>query len=156
MTNSQPITYAEKTTVAPEKTAGEIEALVNKYGATKYAYMKDDAGVVIGFVMKNRQVRFYLKIPLESAYHKDHNGRARTAIQRQNAHQQAVRSLWRSLLLCIKSKLESVSAGIETFEESFLAQIVLPNNQRVGDWAVPQIESAYKSGEMPPMLPSGE
>lgn len=34
------------------------------------------------------------------------------------------------------------------------ADIVLPNNQSVGEWLRPQIEEAYESKAMPRMLPA--
>jgi hypothetical protein len=43
---------------------------------------------------------------------------------------------------------------ITTVEEEFLAHIVLPNGKgTVGDWLMPQIDKAYESGKMPPLLP---
>ena len=61
---------------------------------------------------------------------------------------------WRALLLVIKAKLEAVTAGISTIETEFLANIVLPDNTTAGEWMLPQIDRAYRSGEMPPLLPA--
>lgn len=44
--------------------------------------------------------------------------------------------------------------GITEFEEEFLAHIVLPNSNTVGRWMLPQVKSAYDSGNMPPLLPA--
>ena len=52
----------------------------------------------------------------------------------------------------MKAKLEAVEVGIATFDEEFLAHIVLPNGQQVGEWMVPQIEHAYLEGKMPTAL----
>ena len=68
------------------------------------------------------------------------------------AWEQAQRSAWRALNLVIKAKLESVKAGIFTFEQEFLPHILLPNGQTVGEFMVPQIETAYQGGQMPPLL----
>jgi hypothetical protein len=69
---------------------------------------------------------------------------------------QATRSAWRALLLVIKAKLEAVETGITTFEDEFLAHLVLPNGQTVGEWAIPMIAEAYENGlRLPPMLPMG-
>ena len=67
---------------------------------------------------------------------------------------QACRQRWRALLLVIKTKLEAVSAGISTLEEEFLANIVLPNNTTAGEWMIPQIDRAYRTSEMPALLPA--
>jgi hypothetical protein len=44
--------------------------------------------------------------------------------------------------------------GIATFEKELLAHIGLPNGKgTVGNWLMPQIDKAYESGKMPPLLP---
>jgi len=40
-----------------------------------------------------------------------------------------------------------------TFEEAFEAHTMLPDGRRVADWMQPQLEQAYKSGQMPESLP---
>lgn len=39
-----------------------------------------------------------------------------------------------------------------TVEREFLADIALPNGQTVGELMRPQLQEAYGSGRMPPML----
>ncbi len=56
----------------------------------------------------------------------------------------------------IKAKLEAVASGVSTFEEEFLAHVVLPNGDTIGDWLAPQIANAYDTKKMPPLLPSGK
>ncbi|MDQ2830875.1 MAG: hypothetical protein M3Y74_17745 [Chloroflexota bacterium] len=34
--------------------------------------------------------------------------------------------------------------------------LVLPNNATVEEWAIPQIEEAYRTKRMPPLLPGAE
>ncbi len=46
----------------------------------------------------------------------------------------------------------AVTAGISTNETEFLANIVLPDNTTAGEWMIPQIDQAYRTGEMPPLL----
>lgn len=73
--------------------------------------------------------------------------------QAYEAWEQACRSRWRALYLIIKAKLEAVDSGISTIEREFLYDIVLPDGKTVGEYMAPQIEAAYTTGEMPPMLP---
>lgn len=47
-----------------------------------------------------------------------------------------------------------MSAGISTIETEFLANIVLPDNTSAGDWMLPQIDQAYRTDQMPPLLPA--
>jgi hypothetical protein len=58
-----------------------------------------------------------------------------------------------ALALAIKAKLEAVESGIATFEEEFLAYVVLPDGQSVGQHVLPNIEQAYVTNKMPPLLP---
>ena len=48
---------------------------------------------------------------------------------------------------------EPASEMENEFEDEFLAHIVLPNGQTMGEFAKPQIAQAYDSGEMPSLLP---
>ena len=68
------------------------------------------------------------------------------------AWEQALRTRWRALLLCIKAKLESVESGIETFDTAFMAQIVLPDGRTVEERVLPEIEKAYLTGVAPTTL----
>jgi hypothetical protein len=132
--------YASKTTVSPDKSMGEIQKILTKYGATKFAYIAEESRVGIACSIANRQVRFVMPLPTAKSF------------KTENQYNQEIRRLYRALLLTIKSKLESVASGIETFDEAFMAQVVLPNSQTISEWASPQIESAYKDNKMPPLL----
>ena len=48
----------------------------------------------------------------------------------------------------IKAKLEAVENSIATFEEEFLAHIVLPNDRTVADYVIPQVAAMYQTGHM--------
>ena len=48
---------------------------------------------------------------------------------------------------------EAVEAGISVFEDEFMAAIVLPDGQTVGEVMREQIAIAYRDGKMPPLLP---
>jgi hypothetical protein len=67
--------------------------------------------------------------------------------------QKTRRQKWRALLLCIKAKLESVASGIESFEEAFLAHVVLPNGQTVADHIAPRIAESYEGNKMLALMP---
>ena len=47
-----------------------------------------------------------------------------------------------------------MTAGISTIESEFLANIVLPDNTTAGEWMIPQIDQAYRTGQMPSLLPA--
>ena len=127
--------YAQHTKVPVDRSRNEIEATLARYGATQFVYGHDEKRAVIGFSMSERTIRFDL--PIEGLSEKEERQR------------------WRALALVIKSKLESIECSIEEFDEAFLAQIVLPNGSRVGQWGSPQIAAAYKTGQMPKLLLAG-
>lgn len=132
--------YAERTSVSPEKSREEIEKILKRYGATGFAYGWEETSALIAFKLKDRHIRFTLKLP------------ERKQARSQAAWEQSTRQRWRSLALIIKAKLEAVESGIVTIEEEFLAHIILPDNKTVGDWIKPQIEQAYINGNMPKLL----
>lgn len=148
--------YAAQTEVSAERSRAEIEKTLIRYGAAGFAYGWQGAVVVIGFEMQDRRIRFKLPMPdknLREFTHTPSRGNKRSPQEAEAAWEQATRQKWRALSLAIKAKLEAVESGITTFEEEFLAHIVLPNGKTYGEWAVPQIEQSYKHGILPPLLP---
>ena len=148
-------TYAATTTVSVQKSRNELESTLKRYGATGFAYMTQGQVSIIAFEMRQRRVMFRLTIPdmMSDDVRLTPAGKVRTVAQREAAYEQIERQRWRALNLVVKAKLESVEAQIETFEEAFLPHLVLPNGQTYGQFAIPQIASAYERQEMPPMLP---
>lgn len=126
--------YAVDTKVPAMQTRNEIEQLLKRYGADSFLYGQDSGKVMIGFRAHGRMLRFTLEMPDEKKFARQH------------------RALWRSLLLSIKGKLESVAAGIEHFDEAFLSHIMTPDGRTLAQVLVPQVESMYKTGKMPPLL----
>lgn len=148
--------YAEATTVASQQSRAEIERTLRRYGADAFMYFEEPGRAAIAFRARGRHIRFLLPMPepqsREFVYTPVRRQRRSSEAQRE-AYEQATRQRWRALALVIKAKLEAVAAGISLFEDEFLANIVLPDGSTVGDFMRPQIESAYDSGRMPPLLP---
>jgi hypothetical protein len=117
--------YAAKTKVPAERTRSEIEELVRRHGATKFASAWDDVSgrAEIEFAIQGRRIRFAMQMP-------------------EADHAQQVRSRWRSLMLAIRAKLESVKTGIETFDEAFLAHVVMKDGRTFGEITLKQLEYA--------------
>jgi hypothetical protein len=147
------MTYAKETTVPVEKSRMEIEQLLRKRGATSFVSGWEEGRSVIQCNIHDRTVRFVVTMPLRNDHLRDGRGRTRSLVQVTHAVEQAERARWRATLLVIKAKLEAVELGIETFEETFLANIVLANGSTMGQWAVPEIARIYESGgELPSLL----
>ena len=146
-------TYASKTTVAPEKSRAEIEKTLKRYGAAAFSYGYDDERAVVMFAAAGRKLRFELATPRPEDFRYDAAGRRRQTTQVMTARDQAERQIWRALALVIKAKLEAVQSGIVSFEEEFLAHILLPSGETVGQWTQPQLQDVYETGLMPSVLP---
>ncbi|MFA6848746.1 MAG: hypothetical protein WCS30_00170 [Selenomonadaceae bacterium] len=146
--------YAENTTVSSELSRLEIERTLIKYGASSFMYASSEGKAMIAFKMYDRQIKFLLPLPPISDYKYTPSGRQeRTANSQREAWEQACRQRWRALHLVIKAKLEAVECGISVFDDEFMANILLPNNQTVSDFMGPQIKDAYLTGTMPSLLP---
>lgn len=147
--------YATKTEVSSEKSRMEIERTLQRYGASQFAYASRSDRATIVFEMHGRRLRFNVPIRPMSDFYKTDSGRERTRSEDiERAWSQSSREQWRALALIIKAKLAYVESGT-SFEEEFLAHIVLPNNQTYGEFAVPQIAEAYERKKLPPLLGTG-
>ena len=126
------------TTVSAAKSRADIETLVMKHGASSFASGFEGERANILFKMKNRRVRFELKLPKDDE---------REAMRR-----------WRCLFHLLKSKLIAVAEGLASFEDEFLAFTLVPgHSETVAQWIGPQLAYAYEKGTaMRPLLGSGE
>lgn len=145
--------YATTTTVTVEKSRAEIEQILMRYGADQFMYGTDREKAIVMFRMKGRQIQFSLKYEPIEKFKYTPTRQIRTKENQQKAWEQDQRTKWRAFVLVIKAKLEAVESGIMTFEDEFLANIMLPNGKTVSDFIQPQIEEAYTSGKMPMLLP---
>lgn len=150
--------YAENTEVPAERSRGEIESTLRRYGATAFGYAWESSppAAMVIFSIAERHIRFRLPMPDPASRQFTHTpgrGLTRTTEARDAEYEKAIRQSWRALALVIKAKLEAVAAGITTVEDEFLAHTVLPNGTTFGDWARPQIAAAYERDEMPALLP---
>ena len=140
--------YANKTTVTVDRSRTEIERTLARYGATSFVYGWEGDKSMIGFKADGRTIRFILPLPDREEF--AHGKRRRTKEQIEKLIEQATRQKFRALALAIKAKLEMVESGITSFEEEFLAHIVLPSGETVGQWIAPQLGEL--DGRMPPLL----
>lgn len=113
--------YAKRTVVPVERSRGQITTLLERHNASRIMIGYDEECAGVGFLLANTVIRFTVKLP-------------------PRADEQRIRQRWRALLLALKAKLECVESGIETFEEAFLAHIVVPGTGRtVGDDLIPRL-----------------
>lgn len=144
--------FAEGTKVASDQTRLEIERTLVRYGAKGFGYVTEGNRAVVMFEMRDRRIRFVVDSPSIEKFRLSPSRRVRNHEAACEALAGEMRRRWRALLLVIKAKLEAAEDGISCFEEEFLAHIVLPDGQTVGEAMRPQISHAYATGQMPPLL----
>lgn len=126
--------YAEATKVPVGQTQGEVKDLLRRAGADRLAIYEDNQGSAVAFEIRGRMYR--LDVPRKTSKNPE----------------QEERRMWRLTLLLVKAKLEAVREGATTIEREFLADALLPDKSKLGDWANEQLQVAYESGRMPEQL----
>lgn len=148
--------YAENTTVPIERSRAEIEKLLMRHKCQRFSSGVDHEHHLarIQFEAHARIIKFEILLPYagDPRYRKDHRGWIRSPGSIEKAVDQEMRQRWRALLLVIKAKLEAVELGISSFEDEFMAHILLPNQMTVSEIVSPLIEQAYATGRMPPAM----
>lgn len=134
--------YAEGTKVPVARSRAEIQRLIERYGATEFAFGVTQERTMFQFTMKGYRARFEVPLPKKDRYESDAKFEQRT------------RQRWRAMVLVLKAKLESVENNIERFDEAFMPYLVLPDSSTVGDRVLPDIQQALEGGELPPLLPA--
>lgn len=149
--------YAADTSVSVERSRGELERTLARYGATSFVYGWNGASAIVQFEARMRRIRFTLPLPDRQAdeFTKTPTGRERSAAQAEAAWEQAQRSAWRALNLVVKAKLEAVECGIVTFEDEFLAFMVTAGGTTVGEQfsADGALDRALNTGNLPALMP---
>ena len=129
--------FASQTRVGVDQTRTEIERTLSRYGATAFAYMTVQGRAIIAFEASKRHIKITVPLPTS---------------EDEKSKQQA-RQRWRALLLVIKAKLESVESGIETLEEAFYANIVMPDGRTIYESTRDTVAVAYDTGKVHGLLP---
>lgn len=149
--------FAEHTSVPVEKSRAEIESTLRRFGAERFISGWDQRLAVIGFVYRERSIRFELPLPdpTEKRFAFTPAGKSRrTDADRLKAWEQGCRENWRALAAVIKAKLVAVETGITTFEQEFLAHIVLPGGETVGQFVIPKLGDVYHAANAQLLLPA--
>lgn len=146
--------YAQNTDVSVEKSQAELRKILNKFGCTRFMIMDDPGKGIVIFEVNASAIRFDLPLPERHNFEQAKRYSKIVQLPPDKAYaawEQACRSRWRALLLCVKAKLEAVEVGITTFEQEFLAHFVLPNGKVFGDMAIPALRDAKEKKQMPSM-----
>lgn len=157
-----PRKFAEGTEVSVSRSRAELEDLLGRHGATATAIFNSTDSAAVAFEMNGRRIMMKLALPDRTAREFTHAKINQHAVEAplspeasRTRIEKASRQRWRSLLLAVKAKLVSVAEGVETFEDAFMAHVVMPDGRTVGEHARPSIASAYRENKMVPLLPYG-
>lgn len=155
--------YAANTDVPVDRSRAELERTLDRYGATEFLYGRNGSAVMVVFGMRGRRVRFVIPMPDRhdeafTTYEARGQSAKRTEGEAEKRWEQACRQRWRALNLVVKAKLEAVEAGIGTFDEEFLAYLLVPGAEHttVGQVAIPQLDAVGDGRPFSPLLPALE
>lgn len=134
--------YAQDTKVPAGVTKDDIERRLRKAGASQIysGYDEDQKRITLGFRIDGRHYKLTSSTDRPT---------------RRCDEQQIEREAWRVLLLLLTAKLEVIAAGGTTFEQEFLANLLLPDGSTVADDVLPKVAEAYATGSMPHLLGAG-
>jgi hypothetical protein len=146
-------TYAAKTDVPVSRSFDEIKRTLTRFGADGFGYVEMGNVVGITFQIKSLRVQMKMTLPDREQFARNSYGNRRTASAIDKDHEQACRQKWRTVANGIKAKLALVDDGISTVEREFLADLVLPNGETVGERVIPELHESIRANELPPLMP---
>ncbi|MEM9670860.1 MAG: hypothetical protein AAF950_18280 [Pseudomonadota bacterium] len=116
---------------------------------------KEEPRAILGFTMNERAVRLSIPMPdrRSDEIAKTPGGENRSEQAVEAAYDQAVRQVWRAVLLIVKSKLEAIESGIVSFDEKFMPHIVMPDGKTMRETILQDMRRSLSEGSAPPMLP---
>ncbi|HSU71935.1 MAG TPA: hypothetical protein VLI70_10795 [Micrococcaceae bacterium] len=145
--------YVRGASITSAASRAEIREMLVAYGATGFRSGWEDGRAAIAFVAGGRQFLFALAVrdpagPVGSgADHvrpgrpdQEYSGPARASGTR--TAEETCRRHWYRFSLLVRAKLEAVASGIVTFEEEFLAYMVMPGGGTVFQYVAPAITGA--------------
>lgn len=140
--------YAENTSVSVDRSLDELRRTVRRFGATHFAFMDEPGSASVAFQVDGRRVRFRLELPSpdDADFTRTPTGRVRSASAASDEWEKACRQRWRSLAMVVKAKLVAIDDGISTFEQEFLAHLVLPSGQTVFEQIGGELGHQLESG----------
>lgn len=151
--------YAANTQVSVEKSKGEIERILRRYGADGFGHYTKGDRAFVAFEMEGRPFRIDLPMPDPNASvftHTATRNRARDPEARDREYEKACRQRWRAICLMLKAKLEAVDIGVSSLDGEFMPYMVLPGGQTIAEKMLPHLDKIAASGNVHKFLPEPE
>lgn len=152
--------YAESTSVPVDRSRLEVERILKKAGGSQFGYWDDDEHRISVIVCQLESYQLKFRVLQPDPHDFRDNGktgrskRTRTPKQAEQAAEQELKRRWRALALIIKAKLEVIESGQSSIVREFMADLMLPSGETVGDEIAPKITKAMNEGRMPKLLPA--
>jgi len=134
--------YVRGASITCAASRDEIRDMLTGYGATGFHCGWEDGRAAVAFTADNRQFRVVLALPGAAI----DASQSRSMIPATKAIEEASRRRWHNLSLLVRAKLDAVASGTATFEEEFLAYMVVPGGNTVFQAVAPAISTAYAAG----------
>ncbi len=136
------------TTVVAAKSQDHIRVLLKRYAAEGMQFHESFAErtvrVTFGIRINGHFFVVNIQARIPQAERQQKSGRGFRELSPKGVDELQMRherAAWRALFFVIKSRLESVDYGIESFEQAFLAHIVTgKNGTTIGDRIIPQLK----------------
>ncbi len=123
-----------------------IRRILSKYGADGVQFSEEwkERRIMVRFLYSVGAVQYSVifKVPISEISRVSERGRERKQSVIDDLQARAHRGIWRAVFWAIKSRMEAVEFGIETFQEAFMSHFELPGTDKtIGDAILPMIES---------------
>lgn len=138
--------YGEKTEVSLDRSIGEIVALLRKAGADRIAQIEEPHRFTVQCFLRERMVRFQVRFPSDDEVGQMRGNRPASLAEIAASRAQRIKQRGRALMLVVKAKLESVESEVETFEEAFLANVVMSDGATLYERVREPIALEYQTG----------
>jgi hypothetical protein len=126
--------YAQNTTVSVLNSELEIKRVLQRYKADRIGIMSEPGRATIYFSIKGRDVQLPIPLPVAGQLLPG----AKYQKWSESAAQKEERRRWRVMVLTLKAMLEAVESGVTTFDEAFLAHVVI-GDTTIGQALVPRL-----------------
>lgn len=155
------MSYAKGTTVGAGQTRGEIEDLLTRHGATRFATMNDGKTYTMAFEIDKIAYKIDLPLPDPESDEFWLYKRGSVVYRREEAagrknYQDELNRRWRALGAVIKAKVIAVNEGISTIEREFLGNVMLPGGQTIADTYAHRLHDLAQAGHIPALTMGGD
>lgn len=144
----------QDTNVTVERSQGELRKMLLRYGADQFAFFESGEYAEVAFRHGLLGVR--MRVPISPPSEAEVRARAKSRRVGQDKavagrFEQEHKRVWRVLYWLLKTRMEAIEAGVETFEQAFLAHLLDPASDRtvyeamVEQGAMRQLEAGGES-----------